>query len=67
MVESPGIHKHDFKRGQGKIQMTQKMMIPLFVIMVVKGAAKLTAHSKHVNMIATPIVGYSDQIHSQIL
>ena len=53
-VETPGIHKYDLKVVKGKIQMMQKVVIPPFMTVMVNGAAKLTIHSKHVNVIVKP-------------
>ena len=57
-VEILSIPKNYLKGVKDKIQMTQKVVILLFVIILVKGAAKLTKHSKHMNVIVEPIVGY---------
>ena len=42
--------------------MMREFVIPPFVTNIVKGVAKFTTHSRHINAVIEPIVGYSAQI-----
>ena len=62
IVESLNISKYDLKGVKGRICMMRDVVIPPFVTVMVKGVAKLTTHSKYMNVVIEPIVGYLDHI-----
>ena len=53
---------YDLEGVKFKIYMMRKDVIPPFVTVMVKGVAKLMTHTKHVNVVIKPIVGYLDCI-----
>ena len=61
-VESLNIRKYNLEWVKGRVHMTREVVIPLFVTSVVKEVAKLMIHSKCMNVVVKPIMGYLDHI-----
>ena len=59
-VGSPSITRYDPQGLKGKLQTMKRVVIPPFVTIMIRGAAKLMTHSKCMNVTVKPIVGYSD-------
>ena len=59
-MQSLNVHKYDHEGVKGKIHRMMEGVIPPFVTTVVKTVAKLMTHSKCMNVVIEPIVGYLD-------
>ena len=56
------VSEYDLKRAKGKIYTIREVEIPPFMTTVVKGITNLITHSKCMNVLAKPVIGYADQI-----
>ena len=56
------IPKHDLKGVKIKICTIREVMTALFMTTVVKGTANLKTHSKYMNVVVKPVMGYLDHI-----
>ena len=56
------IPEYDLKGVKCKIHMKREVVIPPFTTIVVKGVEKLMTHSKCVNVVIRPVIGYLDHI-----
>ena len=66
-METLNIPKYDLKEVEGRVCMTREVVIPPFATIVVKGAAKLITHSKHISVVIEPYCGLlRPHCHSQL-
>ena len=61
-MKSLNISKYSLKGVKGRVCVMGEIVIPTFMTIMVKAVAKLMTHSKHMNMVIKPIVGYSDMV-----
>ena len=61
-MENLNVPKDNLKGVMGKICTIREVVLPPFMTVMVKGVAKLMAHSKCMNVVIKPIMGYSDHI-----
>ena len=56
------VPEYDLKGVKGKIHTMREVIILLFVTTMVKGIANLMTHSKCMNVVVEPVMGYLDHI-----
>ena len=61
-VKGLNVSEYDLKGVQGKICTVREVIILPFRTTMVKGTASLKSHSKCVNVVAEPVVEYSEHI-----
>ena len=59
-MKSLNVPECNLKGLKGKINTMRKVVIPPFMTIVAKGVAKLMTHSKCMNVIIKPTIGYTD-------
>ena len=61
-VKTLNISEYNLKGVKGKIHMMREVIILPFVTTIVRSIYNLMMHSKHVNAVVKPVMGYLDQI-----